>query len=175
MNDQAPKPAEPITIKLGGQTYLLCRMRVGIAKAFERWMRQELDKLPSKCQNRFAAVKAQVQDLPDELRAEFLRQAMQDDRLALDEDRAMRRLDSPEALELSATIEATTFLLWQHLRPNHPELTLERVADLLDGEDIASIQEQLSRLRPEVPEQKEPEGNAPAQPASATPTPAGTS
>ena len=103
----------PIEIELGGVKYKLSPLNHRALGELERWMQERLVDVAKR-----AAADMSPAD----------RQAVLSDAV---NRAATIDLTSPEAGRLMATMEGACRMLWLGMRPNHPDVTLERVHDLL--------------------------------------------
>lgn len=121
--------AAPTLVMLGDRQYQLNPLSGADMGAFERWV-----------QTRYLAlVKEQTADLRTEERERLLDNAFA--------RAAAITFSSPQAIQALLTLEGATYALWLGLKRSHPELTLERVRDLLiDPKTIDAAMERFADL-----------------------------
>jgi len=126
--------ARPVT--LCGVGYLLSPLSLGDFAEFDAWAEEEFWK---KTQRRVAR-------MPEEMRAELLRQAFDE----FDEARV--------SVRAMMTIAGTARLVWLSLRKQHPHLGAEQAAELVTLETREMVQATLDKLNGLEPGKPDGEG-----------------
>lgn len=126
----------PMTVEVKGKSYTISPLSVGDLFAFDNYVR-------SRGVNAFLASE-QAKLLPDDERARMVQQLCTAD---------------VDADALTETLEGAAWLCWRSLVKNHPEITLDEVAQLIVNEpDFLSV---LKSLGDEGGDKKRPPAKGP--------------
>ncbi len=131
------------TIKLGGRTFLLRRLRVGDYGQVRQWLKDQLPR-PFKIANDALIDLQPLREIDPEAyeasRKELLASALQDtkgDVLTTDDKSVGAIMNSPEGI---------AFVLWLSLRREHPNTSLEEITGLVSNEELTGIKKQLDAV-----------------------------
>jgi len=127
----------PGTITLGGQTYLVSPATVATFLTVRKHLMKLAQQRQAEAVSPLAAIKKDLEGLSPADRAVAIQAAV-----------AMAKPQSVEVTEdLCAeflfSAEGCRFVAWLHLRQNHPELTQQRLAELIDEDNAADVYLQL--------------------------------
>ena len=127
--DTARATAAPMEIELGGEKYLLSPFRDKDFGEFTRWVKGRIVQL----------AKDSLDGLPDNERKFLLVHAFEKANLI--------EINSPDAIRAMATLDGAAKLLYLGLRRNHPELTEQKVLEILtEPQSLAKAMDNVDTL-----------------------------